>query len=465
MGGVTVFKGGSTAGVIDISGGDGGTGGNLTLTAGGNITITNGSISLDGGEGGESHVVPRVGRADGRDSTGGNLTLTAGTSGTGNIVSIVSGAGSRRPFLNAGTLSLTQAGAFGSTAQFRFDASFTSLTLRATGMNIPQTVHAWMVGGTNRALSITTTGALTIGRDINTGTRALSLSGASIVLRGGGTTTRLNGGSIDLTGSISAPGGRGATGSGIRGGTGGTGGNLTLTATSGNITINGSFSAPGGAGGFGNSGGDGGNGGNLTLMATSGDITITGSIFAPGGAGGFGNSGGVGGTGGSLNLTAGGSISTGRISAPGGTGGGGNLGGRGGNGGILTLMASGRLTLYEDLNTGTGDLSLTGGSIVLVSDRTLTGGRFELRGAIDESGPLVRGTRKGGNDSLTINASRLLNLYSNGNLGSGHPHFTMHLRQYRFWCWHADSDSRHSLPHSDGQLLPTICGRSRQAPH
>ena len=435
-GNLTLTAGGSiTAGSIYASGGfggrngsgvgrggnNGGTGGNLTLTAGGSIMT--GSLSASGGIGGTS------GSGLGDFGHAGNLNLTAGTSGTGNIVS---SAGIRT--LTADTVSLTQPGAFGSTAQFRFGSSIDALTLETTGTDIDQTVHDWMVGGTNRALSITTTGALTIGRDINTGTSDLTLSGASIVLRGG-STTMLNGGSIDLTGSISAPGGRGATGSGIRGGTGGTGGNLTLTATSGNITITGSISAPGGTGGMGRfTGGAGGTGGTLTLIANSGSITITGSISAPGGVGDMGvNKGGDGGTGGNLTLTAGGSITiTGSISAPGGTGGSGRiLGGDGGTGGNLTLTAGGSITTGSISTHGGaggsggsrfsrgdggngGNLTLSGTSIVLggTAPITLTGGAITLTGMIDESGA-------GGNNSLTVTATGALTLHDNINTGTG----------------------------------------------
>ena len=156
----------------------------FTITASGNITISN-NINLDTG----------------------TLTLTAGNGGTGNIVS---GAGTQT--LTASTVSLTQDSAFGSSAPFRFAAGTLNLTTGAA-----QTVQGWMTDG-NRALSLTSGGMLTINSNIDTGTGNLTLtlgasqatltgvsmlSGNVVTFNGDGTGVRITAGG-DLT--ISARG-------------------------------------------------------------------------------------------------------------------------------------------------------------------------------------------------------------------------------------------------------------------
>ena len=188
--------------------------------------------------------------------------------------------GSPTRALTAGTVSLTQAGAFAD-KPFTIAASVTSLTLRVTGSSVAQTVQAWMVGGTNRALSLTTTGALTIGRNINTGSGRLTLSGTSIVLGGD---IKLDGGAITLTGAIDESGTDAltvrATGAltlndNINTGTGA----LTLSGTS--IVLGGDIQLDGGAitltGAINEAGQTESDNDALTITAT-GDITINSNI-------------------------------------------------------------------------------------------------------------------------------------------------------------------------------------------
>ena len=151
------------------------------------------------------------------------------------------------------------------------------------------------------------------------------------------------------------------------------GNNLSITTTTGNITLNGSIDL----------------GTGDLILNSAGDIFLSNDITLTGGA---------------ITLT--GAIEEGFASVnP-----------------RLTITAMGVLTLNSNINTDTGDLTLTGtGGIVLGDDITLTGAAISLTGAIDES--TVRADDqtqpgKGGRDSLTIVASGVLTLGSSINLGT-----------------------------------------------
>ena len=86
-----------------------------------------------------------------------------------------------------------------------------------------------------------------------------------------------------------------------------------------------------------------------------------------------------------------------------------NTSGAGGNH-ALTVDADGRLTLNSNINTGTGNLILTGeGDITLGGNITLDGNRVDITGDINGST---------NNRNLTINASNFISL-ANINLGTG----------------------------------------------
>ena len=138
--------------------------GNLTLIAGGNLRV---NANIDNGTN--------------------TLTLTAGMGGTGDL------AACSTCTLTAGTLNLTQNGAFSGDAPYMIAANALNLTTNAA-----QTVQGWMTDG-NRALSLTSGGVLTIGSNLDTGTGNLTLSGTSIAL---GANVELTGAAIRLTGAI-----------------------------------------------------------------------------------------------------------------------------------------------------------------------------------------------------------------------------------------------------------------------
>ena len=188
--------------VISASG-NGGDGGGITLQG---VSVMVGLINARGGNGsGSSGSDGAIGSAT-ITATGGNLTLNGNINvGGGAITLIAGGAGAAilnggvMRTLTAGTVSLTQAGAFDD--DLFTIASATSLTLVATAAATDQTVYAWMVDGTNRALSLTTTGAITIGRDIATGTGNLTLVGGTLMLTAAAT---LSGADIALTGALTS---------------------------------------------------------------------------------------------------------------------------------------------------------------------------------------------------------------------------------------------------------------------
>ena len=392
------------------NGGNGGNGGGLTLTTtGGNITV-GGSVNANGGNGGvvanldngggggaggiiilegDSVMVGLINArsgsggthtgegslgADGANgsvaitATGGNLTLNGDINVGGGAITLIAGGtgaailnGGTQRTLTAGTVSLTQAGAFDD--DLFTIASAASLTLDAG--SAAQTVHAWMAGGTNRALSLTTTGAITIGRDIATGTSSLTLDGM-----GGISLTApaiLSGADIALTGAL--------TSAGLA---------LTITAT-GDITINDDIDLGAGAltltagAGTDNMGAE--NIGNITSDSDTTETLIAGAVSLTQTAA-FGDAAvsslftfattTLTASSLTLNTSAAQTVLDWMV-----------VSGR-----SLSLTSTGGAITTGNINTGTGDLTLNGMGIALASNFTtsLAGRNVELIGAINEPG-------------------------------------------------------------------------------
>ena len=363
----------------------------LIITAAGDITI-NDNISLGAGA----------------------LTLTAGTDGTGNILSDAD-----IETLTASTVSFMQAGAFGDTALFTFATPTLELETAAA-----QTVHNWMAAD-GRNLSLTSTAAITIGRDIATGGGNLTLNGGTLTLSGGART--LSGADIELIGALTASGlaliitaagditindniGLGAGALTLTAGTDGTGNILsdadieTLTASTVSFMQAGAF-------------GDtalftfatptleletaaaqtvhnwmAADGRNLSLTSNGSAITIGADITI--GAGSLTLSGTA------LTLTGGARILSGaNISLTGATA----------NAAALTLTAATKLTLNGNIDAGAGNLTLNLGSAVA-----------DLSGSLELSGNLVtitgeRGIMAAGD--LTISALGNLAVNTDINVG------------------------------------------------
>ena len=144
--------------------------GNLTLIAGGSLTVN--GVNIDNGAN--------------------TLTLTAGSGGTGSI------APCSFCVLTASTVNITQTFTFPVGALLTFVAD----TLNLTTMSVSaQPVRDWMTLG-NRALSLTSDGAITINSDVDTGTGALNLTSTGGIVLGGDIT--LSAASVGLTGAINA---------------------------------------------------------------------------------------------------------------------------------------------------------------------------------------------------------------------------------------------------------------------
>ena len=381
---------------------------NLSINAGGNIVL-NGNIDIAGGE------LDLI-------TTGGNISP-----------GVAAGGATPTRELTASAVSLTHVGAFGATD---WTIVSNNLTLMVGG---GQMVHDWMVAD-GRTLSLTSTGgAITIGGDIDIGVGDLTLSGMGIAL---GDDVTLIGGVIILTGAIDESADDDsltitATGSiTINSDINlGTGGGLSLTAGSGDgtgdiltptmpvfmvgtlsLTQDGAFNArpfsdtstiatelsisvEADQNYFGWMRAD-----DRTLSLTSGGVITVNAAGINLGAGDltFDSTNGITFTNGrGLTITAGEVSLVGVVSSD-------NL--------LLAITAQGDLTLNNNINTGTGNITLDGGmdgSIVLVGAITLTGGAISLTGAIDESA-----SGNDGNDALTVRAQSLT-LNSNINLGTG----------------------------------------------
>ena len=334
-----------TAGTINI--------GARTLT----ITANGGTLTLDGAINGSGGIVALSATENlviMKDIAlgAGALTLTAGAGMTGDIGN---GGGTTAPTLTAATVSLTQDGAFADNL-FEIASATASLTLKTTAASTDQTVHGWMVG-MNRALSLTTTGEITITTDIDTGTRNLTLNGTRLVFSGIAA-GELAGADIALTGAVDED-------------------NLSLIiAATGDITINSDI--------------DLGAGGVLTLRAGtdgSGDIAdgngtpqLTADMVSFTQAGIFDSTRLFNFSTDTLSLTT--TVATQPIedwlvvsNA--------NL--------ILTGTGTGRFAIGRDINIGTGDLTLAGTTTSLTGDHTLTARNINLNAvmAADQSLTLV----------------------------------------------------------------------------
>ena len=283
-----------------------------------------------------------------------NLTLTAGTSGTGDIAS---GAGTQT--LTAGTVSLTQASIFGSVAPFTFAASVGTLNLTVTAASGNQTVEGWMFAMNNRSLSLTSSGQLLISGAVNNGvinigSGTLTLDGSPrIVLDEGGGDITLMAGAVVLNNPVDGTVG---------------GNNFTVMAT-GQLTLNGSVNL--------------GSMSALTLTAGTsgtGDIvgagmsTLTAGTVSLRQAGVFDETALF-----TFNLATSLTLTTGTAQTV-------------HDWMIVTnraliLTAGGDITIGRDINVGNGDLTLvaTGSNIVLGADIELTGAAVTLTGAIDSS--------------------------------------------------------------------------------
>ena len=214
----------------------------------------------------------------------------------------------------------------------------------------------------NVGLFARATGALTINSNINIGTGALTLNGATITLGGTGR-RRLIGGAISLTGAIDASG----TNVGL------------LARASGALTINNDINTGTGA---------------LTLEGASIATTNVAGLMLTGGA---------------VELT--GVLNTSNAAE---------------GGAPVTITASGTLTLNNNIVTNLTPLTLTAASIVLNRTVRLAGGTIEFNGEIDGTtcgGCTLRAIGRAGNitfnNNVDLGTGVIILLATGGNIASG----------------------------------------------
>ena len=349
----------STGGVVRIVA-DIATGGDVTLTASGTLTINN-PITL----------------------TGDGLTLALSSAGA---ISNGDNVGPNRPALTASTVSFTQDAAFATTGPFRFGAATGSLVLTTDAV---QDVYNWMLV-IGRNLTVTSALQVRVGDAIGAGNR--NLGGGDLTLTSTGGAVRIFE-NISTTGNITL---NGATGINFNSGAGAktlsgaaitlsgvvvSNRDLTLDATTDALRVENNITLTDTS--------------NLTLMSatvvrifadisTTGDITLRGSTIGIN----FNNRGAKTLSGAAIMLT--GAAVSNRD---------------------LTIIATDTLTLNDDIiATGTSALSLSGSSVSLGGALTLTGGDITLTGAATGSANLTLDA------SGTLTISNDITLTGGGNL-------------------------------------------------
>ena len=163
------------------------------------ITLNGSAIVLMGNRSLTGRTITLTGAVDESENlTSNNLTLTASRNlnlmssinvGSGTLILIAGegGIGNLIPHaitLTASTLSLTQDTLFGASAPYMLAPTISQLNLTTT-QTAAQTLEGWMLAE-DRGLSLTTTGQITIGVNVDIGDGNLVLSGASIMVSGGG---------------------------------------------------------------------------------------------------------------------------------------------------------------------------------------------------------------------------------------------------------------------------------------
>ena len=337
----------------------------LTIASNNLVTLTGRAVTINGPVSGDNPNNDTGDKsftitASGNITINGNinvgtrtLTLTAGNgAGAGNIMN-----GGTAPTLRAGSVRLTQDGVFADNL-FAIDPGTPSLTL-TTGA--AQEVRNWMASGAHD-LNLMVGGDLGISTGnvdgINNGTGNLTIAAGGVVAVGAainkptGNLTLIAGGNLRVNANID----NGTNTLTLTAGMGGTGdlvacSTCTLTAGTLNLMQNGAFD------------------GDAPYMIAANALNLTTNAAQ----------------------TVQGWMTDGDRA--------------------LSLTSGGVLTIGSNLDTGTGNLTLSGTSIALGANVELTGAAIRLTGAITVA--------SSSNNNLTINASGLLTLNSGINLGSG----------------------------------------------
>lgn len=382
------------AGPNGSHGGFGANAGNITIAAGGPLTLA--TINASGGFGGSGATGGNGG--NGGNGGGGSNSYVAGNAGNGAAGGAGGAAGQGG---NGG-----EGGSGGTVSVTASSLTFTSIEAVGGAGGIGG------LGGNGGNGGSGGNGGTAYGAGAS-GSGGVGGAGGSAG-RGGAGGVAGNGGAITLTaapitisnaaGFIRTNGGAGGTGGNAgNGGNAGAGGN----GSGGLVGGSGGAGAAGGNSVAGGAGGDGGNAGAITLNSTSSiSIASTAPISANGGVGGLGGNAGNGGTG--SNGGSGGAGLGGGGGGGGGTGGtavNGGVGGEGGDAAAISLISAGSIAAGDLIahggNGGPGGRGGTGG----------TGGAGNNGG-----GGLVSGSGGSGGDGGSATDGS-----GGGNAGDGAP--------------------------------------------
>ncbi|NML42775.1 filamentous hemagglutinin N-terminal domain-containing protein [Ramlibacter sp. G-1-2-2] len=460
---------------INSSGSSGVVGGNVVVSAKGDVTggsiFANGGYSYagDGAAGGQVEVGSSAGsiRLDGASASGGSGYVSIGSgaggaggglwlhaTGSGGTVTVngdlvanggdgqqaSGGAGGTIKVEAAGNIQLQNADANGGAANFDGTGTATSA-----------------IGGKGGTVSIASAGgSIALGQMSTDGT-SISVYGGAMVRGGYGNSLAAGGGggaivlsaggsgaSILVTNSLDA----GGASAGSQGGDGGSGGSITVTS-GGTVNVLGTVEGSGGSGANGGSGGSvtvqgdkgvqlasvndpganagsatgtGGSGGTVRLGSANGGVTVNGEIYAEGASGGL-----AGGNGGSVTISAATDISvSGAISLYGGEAIGINgtpdqVGQAGHGGQVNATSSSGAITLGSVTVEGGYGESLAaggaGGSIVLNAGTNVNVSQYLEAGG--GSGSQADGGQGGGIQVTAGGNINLIGASASGSSGGG----------------------------------------------
>ncbi len=345
----------------NFAGGSGGTI-SVTSTAGGMSSSGVGGMTANGGAGG-------TGNAAG--GAAGTISVTNSAASTGTINLIGSGGLNARTGASAGTAAALAAGSI----------TVNNNATAATATTLANLSTAGAANGNGGAVSVTTTGSLSVGTIASTGGAA----NASTEGRNAGVITVSTGGAITALGNVNASGsaGNGASQSG------GNAAAVSLTTVGGITAPAATVTATGGAGGTGNA--SGGNAAVITVANSGAGAISLGALAAQTGAA-VGS--GTGGTAGSISVSnTAGNLTTGTLTTTGGgNANGGNITLAAANGTVVagTLAASGGAALGSSGGRNGGTINISGAALALgASTITANGTNASTLGAGGNGGAIT----------------------------------------------------------------------------
>ncbi len=453
--GVSVLAQGGQSGAYSFSSGGGGAnGGNavmtLTTSGAGGTTINGGTLTVQGGQGGNGAGNNFSGGSGGNGGHGGDAALTVTANGGGLIrventgsVNVRGGDGGNGGYGGSGSVEGNPNGGNGGVGGNGGIANATFVTNGGGNIEIITGGSIAVTGGEGGSGGNGGGGSAFGGNGGNGGNGGT----ANAWLTANGSNIVVSSSSITVSGGSGSSGGNGGYGYSGNGGNGGNGGHgadalLDIRATGGgaiNVAYGGNISVYGGSGSSGSNGGgtalglpgmrgNGGNGGNAILLLSAGsgglNVAAGASLQAFGGSGSYGYVGGRGGNA-TITLTSAGDMNVaGQVQAYGGSGGteSSAAGGRGGDA-TITLTSTGNMSVTGQVqahggsggsaSSGTGNIGIGGAggnaTIALTSTGNMTvSGQVQAYGGDGSYGSGVGG--RGGDASVELNSSSTLDV-------------------------------------------------------